>query len=68
MQNVMDGLWDIHSRTAVASASPEIWGSLGVKAIEPMLATQGGLLVWSEMASAYPINFRTTVDSILTDL
>jgi hypothetical protein len=68
MQNVIDGLWDIHSRTAVTGASPEIWHSLGVKAIERMLATQGGRLVWSEMASAYPIDFRTTVESVLVDL
>ena len=67
-QNVIDGLWDIHSRTAVVGASPEIWRSLGVKAIERMLAAQGGLLVRSEMAAAYPINFRTAVESILADL
>ena len=68
MQNVIDGLWDIHSRTAVAGVSPEIWDSLGVKAIERMLATQGGRLVWSGMASVYPINFRAAVESILADL
>ena len=68
MQNVIDGLWGIHSRTAVAGAYPKVRGSLGVKAIERMLAAQGGLLVRSEMAAAYLINFRTAMESILADL
>ena len=36
MQNVLDGLWDIHSRTVGSGISEEIWNTLGKK----------GLSVW----------------------
>ena len=48
--------------------SPEMWDSLGVKGLERMLATQGGRLVWSEMASVYPLGFWAGVESVLADL
>ena len=57
MQNILDGLWDFHSRTALTGLSPEIWGSLGVKAVERMIDSNGGRLVWTQFRSAYPLSF-----------
>lgn len=34
MQNILDGLRDIQSRTALSGVSPQIWRTLGEKAIE----------------------------------
>ena len=65
IQNILDGLWDIHSRTRVTGLSPEIWESLGVKAVERMIATPGGRDVWAQFRTAYPPEFRDTVDAIL---
>lgn len=65
IQNTIDGIWDIHSRTAVAGVSPEIWESLGVKAVQRIVSTQGGRLVWSQFKEAYPSKFRSEVDRIL---
>lgn len=65
MQNILDGLWDIHSQTALSGVSPEIWRTLGEKAIERMIATPGGRKVWAQMASAYPIEFGEAVDRTL---
>ena len=65
MQNVLDGLWDIHSRTALIGVSLEIWKTLGEKAIERMIATPGGRKVWSQMATAYPDAFREAVELTL---
>ena len=66
MQNVLDGLWDIHSQTALSDVSPEIWTTLGEKAIERMIAMPGGRKVWAQMASAYPEAFRKAVDQTLS--
>ena len=65
MQNVLDGLWDIHSRTVGAGNSEEIWNTLGKKGIERMVSTPGGRKVWEQMSIAYPIEFKQAVDEIL---
>jgi hypothetical protein len=66
MQNVLDGLWDIHSQTVCSGVSEEIWRTLGEKAIERMISTPGGRKVWAQMATAYPAEFRQAVDTILS--
>ena len=65
MQNVLDGLWDIHSRTVGSGISEEIWNTLGKKGIERMVSTPGGRKVWEQMSIAYPIEFKQAVDEIL---
>jgi len=65
MQNILDGLWDVHSRTSLTDLSPEIWDSLGVKAVERMIDSNGGRLVWTQFRSAYPPEFRLVMDTIL---
>ncbi|MBT5153734.1 MAG: hypothetical protein HON77_23040 [Gammaproteobacteria bacterium] len=65
MQNILDGLWDVHSRTSLTDLSPEIWDSLGVKAVERMIDSNGGRLVWTQFRSAYPPKFRFAMDTIL---
>ena len=65
IQNILDGLWDIHSRTTLTGLSPEIWESLGEKAVERMIDSNGGRLVWTQFRSAYPPEFRLAMDTIL---
>ncbi len=38
-QNVLGGLWDTHSRMALAGVSCESWNTLAEKAIYRMIAT-----------------------------
>ena len=65
MQNILDGLWAVHSRTTLTGLSPEIWESLGVKAVERMIDSNGGRRVWTQFRSAYPHEFRLAMDTIL---
>lgn len=65
IQNTLDGIWDIHSRTTVSGVSPEIWESLGVKVVQRIVSTRGGRLIWSQFREAYPSKFRHEVDRIL---
>ncbi len=65
IQNTVDGIWDIHARTTVTGVSPEIWQSLGVKAVERIVATTGGRRIWEQFKSAYPEEFRDEIDRVL---
>ena len=65
IQNTVDGIWDIHSRTTVTGLSPEIWESLGVKAVERIIATPGGRRVWEQFRPAYPPEFSREIDRVL---
>jgi len=65
IQNTLDGIWDIHSRTTVSGVSAEIWESVGMKAVQRVISTQGGRMVWSQFREAYPNKFRLEIDRIL---
>ena len=65
IQNTIDGIWDIHARTTVTGVSPEIWESLGVRAVERIVATPGGRRVWEQFRPAYPNEFRSEIDRVL---
>ncbi len=65
IQNALDGIWDIHSRTTVSGVSAEIWESVGMKAVQRVISTQGGRMVWSQFREAYPNKFRLEIDRIL---
>ncbi len=65
MQNVIDGIWDIHSQTVVTGFLPETWETQGVTVVERVIATPGGHRVWAQFRENYPSEFRVEVDRIL---
>ncbi len=65
MQNVIDGIWDIHSQTVVTGFLPETWETQGVTVVERVIATPGGHRVWAQFRENYTSEFRVEVDRIL---
>ena len=65
MQNVIDGIWDIHSQTMLTGISPETWETQGITVVERLITTPGGRRIWAQFRENYTSEFRDEVDRIL---
>lgn len=65
MQNITDGMLEIHAQTLATGFAPETWNTQGRTLVERILATPGGQWFWAAFGDNYPPDFRAEVNRIL---